>query len=34
MEVYLARPKLRSETNKIGMRAQQASSEKDWMRLP
>ena len=34
MEVYLARPKLRSETNKIGMRAQLALHLKDWMRLP
>ena len=34
MEVYLARPKLRSKTNKTGMHAQLALHLKDWMRLP
>ena len=34
MEVYLARPKLRSETNKTGIRAQLELHLKDWMRLP
>jgi hypothetical protein len=34
MEMYLARPKLRSEANKIEMRAQLALYLKDWMRLP
>ena len=34
MEGYLARPKLRSETNKIGIRAQLSLHLKDWMRLP
>ena len=34
MEVYLVRPKLRSEINKNGMRAQLELHIKDWMRLP
>jgi integrase len=34
MEVYLARPKLRSENHKTGTRAQLAHHLKDWMRLP
>lgn len=34
MEAYLARPKLRSETHKRGIRAQLALHLKDWMRLP
>ena len=34
MEVYLARPKLRSENHKTGTRAQLELHLKDWMRLP
>ena len=34
LEVYLARPKLRSGNYKIGTRAQLALHLKDWMRLP
>ncbi|NRB17586.1 MAG: integrase family protein [Rhodobacteraceae bacterium] len=34
MEVYLARPKLRSETHKNGTRTQLELHLKDWMRLP
>jgi len=34
MEAYLARPKLRSETHKVGIRAQFDNHLKDWMRLP
>lgn len=34
MEVYLARPKLRSETHKSGTRQQLELHLKDWMRLP
>jgi hypothetical protein len=34
MEVYLARPKLRSEAHKTGTRAQIACHLRDWMRLP
>lgn len=34
MEVYLARPKLRSETHKSGTRTQLELHLKDWMRLP
>jgi len=34
MEVYLARPKLRSENHKTGTRAQLELYLKDWMRLP
>lgn len=34
MDVYLARPKLRSETHKIGVRAQFENHLKDWMKLP
>ena len=34
MEVYLARPKLRSETHKSGIRTQLVLHLKDWMRLP
>jgi integrase len=34
MEVYLARPKLRSEDHKSGTRAQLTLHLKDWMRLP
>lgn len=34
METYLARPKLRSETNKQEIRRQFANHIKDWMKLP
>lgn len=34
LETYLARPKLRSETHKLGMRQQFDKHLKDWMRLP
>ena len=34
MEVYLARPKLRSENHKSGTRSQLERHLKDWMRLP
>jgi integrase len=34
MEVYLVRPKLRSENHKSGTRAQLERHLKDWMRLP
>jgi integrase len=34
MEVYLARPKLRSETHKKGIRAQLDLHLKEWIRLP
>ncbi|MDW4500578.1 integrase family protein [Sulfitobacter sp. D35] len=34
MESYLARPKLRSETHKIGVRQQFQIHLKDWLRLP
>ena len=34
MEAYLARPKLRSETHKQGLRQQFEKHLKDWMRLP
>ena len=34
MEAYLARPKLRSETHRLGLRQQFELHLKDWMRLP
>ncbi|MGJ8589398.1 MAG: tyrosine-type recombinase/integrase [Yoonia sp.] len=34
MDAYLARPKLRSEVNKVGTRAQVLLHLKDWMHLP
>ncbi|PWE31196.1 integrase [Maritimibacter sp. 55A14] len=34
MESYLARPKLRSETHRVGMRQQFDKHLKDWLRLP
>jgi integrase len=34
MDVYLARPRLRSENNKTGIRAQLELHLKDWMRIP
>ena len=34
MEVYLARPKLRSDTYKHGVRAYMDNQLKDWLRLP
>ena len=34
MDAYLARPKLRSETHKLGVRQQFELHLKDWLRLP
>lgn len=34
LDAYLARPKLRSETHKTGMRQQFVLHLKDWLRLP
>ncbi|SMP14088.1 hypothetical protein SAMN06265373_102620 [Shimia sagamensis] len=34
MDAYLVRPKLRSETHKLGVRQQFELHLKDWLRLP